>query len=107
MSNIAAMPRPGVDPQPMLRSLVKSYESPSISKSLFQIATSVGLFIAACAAMYWSLHVSYLLTLAFAVPTAGLLVRVFIVQHDCGHGAFFKSRWINDLVGRFCSLLTF
>ena len=107
MSNIAAMPQSGVDPQPRLRSLVKPYESPSISKSLFQIATSVGLFMAACAAMYWSLHVSYLLTLTFAVPTAGLLVRVFIVQHDCGHGAFFRSRRTNDLVGRFCSLLTF
>jgi acyl-lipid omega-6 desaturase (Delta-12 desaturase) len=34
-------------------------------------------------------------------------VRVFIVQHDCGHGSFFKSRKLNDLVGQFCSLLTF
>jgi omega-6 fatty acid desaturase (delta-12 desaturase) len=74
---------------------------------MLQIVTSIGLFLAACAGMYWSLHISYLLTLALALPTAGLLVRVFIVQHDCGHGAFFRSRMTNDLVGRFCSLLTF
>jgi len=57
--------------------------------------------------MYWSLHISYLLTLALMIPAAGLLVRVFIVQHDCGHGAFFRSRAANDAVGIICSLLTF
>jgi omega-6 fatty acid desaturase (delta-12 desaturase) len=41
------------------------------------------------------------------VPTSGLLVRVFIVQHDCGHGAFFRSRRANDAVGMICSVLTF
>ncbi|MDB5393528.1 MAG: fatty acid desaturase [Rhodospirillales bacterium] len=92
--------------EPGLRSLVTEYETPSTLKSAFQLITSIGLFLAACAAMYWSLHVSYLLTLAFAIPTAGLLVRVFIVQHDCGHGSLFRSRKINDLVGSFCSLLT-
>ena len=46
------------------------------------------------------------LTLALAVPTGALLVRVFIVQHDCGHGSFFASRRANALVGRLCSLIT-
>jgi omega-6 fatty acid desaturase (delta-12 desaturase) len=100
-------PTQGADAQPGLRSLITHYETPSILKSVCQIATSIGLFLAACAGMYWSINVSYLLTLALAVPTAGLLVRVFVVQHDCGHGAFFRSRTANDLVGKFCSLLTF
>ncbi len=56
--------------------------------------------------MYWSLHLSYWLTLALAVPTGGLLVRVFIIQHDCGHGSFFASRRANIAVGRLCSLIT-
>jgi omega-6 fatty acid desaturase (delta-12 desaturase) len=80
---------------------------PSIFKCLYQLLTSIGLFIAGCAAMYWSLHISYLLTLALMFPTAGLLVRVFIIQHDCGHGSFFRSRRLNDLVGCLCSLMTF
>jgi omega-6 fatty acid desaturase (delta-12 desaturase) len=100
------MPRPGTDLQRGLRSLVASFETPTILKSAFQLFTSIGLFLAASAVMYWSLHVSYLLTLALAIPTAGLLVRVFIVQHDCGHGAFFRSRRANDMIGRLCSVLT-
>jgi omega-6 fatty acid desaturase (delta-12 desaturase) len=73
---------------------------------LVQLSTSVGLFIGACAAMYWSLQISYILTLALSVPAALLLVRVFIVQHDCGHGSFFASRRANDWMGMFCSMLT-
>lgn len=107
MSEVTVEPRSGADAQPGLRSLIRAYETPSILKSAYQIATSIGLFLAACTAMYWSLHVSYLLTAALSVPTAGLLVRVFIVQHDCGHGAFFRSRRLNDLLGGFCGLLTF
>jgi omega-6 fatty acid desaturase (delta-12 desaturase) len=56
--------------------------------------------------MYLSLDVSYWLTLALSLPTAGFLMRLFIIQHDCGHGSFFNSRKANDLVGLFCSLFT-
>jgi omega-6 fatty acid desaturase (delta-12 desaturase) len=40
-------------------------------------------------------------------PTAGFTVRLFIIQHDCGHGAYFKSRWANEIVGQLCSLTTY
>ncbi len=56
--------------------------------------------------MYWSLQLSYWLTLALAIPTGALLVRVFIIQHDCGHGSFFASKRANNLMGVFCSVLT-
>jgi omega-6 fatty acid desaturase (delta-12 desaturase) len=56
--------------------------------------------------MYWSLQLSYALTLFLAIPAGALLVRVFIVQHDCGHGSFFASRWANDLLGTLCSMFT-
>jgi omega-6 fatty acid desaturase (delta-12 desaturase) len=56
--------------------------------------------------MYLSLAYSYWLTLALALPAAGLLVRIFIIQHDCGHGSFFKSRKANDYLGSACGLLT-
>src|SRR5207302_1410211 len=51
-------------------------------------------------------HDRYWLTLLLAIPTAGLLVRLFIIQHDCGHGSFFKSRRANDFLGRALSVLT-
>lgn len=46
------------------------------------------------------------LTLPLAVPAALLLVRLFAIQHDCGHGSFFKSRGANDLLGRALGVLT-
>jgi acyl-lipid omega-6 desaturase (Delta-12 desaturase) len=89
-----------------LRSAIKPYEKPLLAASLFQFLSSLGLFVGATALMFWSLQLSYLLTLLLAVPTGALLVRIFIIQHDCGHGSFFKSRWANELAGRICSLPT-
>ena len=71
-----------------------------------QIATSIGLYMAILVAMYWSLRISYWMTLALALPASALLVRVFIVQHDCGHGSFFASARANDILGRICGVLT-
>jgi omega-6 fatty acid desaturase (delta-12 desaturase) len=56
--------------------------------------------------MLRSLEVGYWLTLLLAFPTAGLLVRLFIFQHDCGHGSFFRSRMANNAVGSCIGLLT-
>jgi acyl-lipid omega-6 desaturase (Delta-12 desaturase) len=44
--------------------------------------------------------------LLLALPAAGFLVRIFIIQHDCGHGSFFRTRRANDAVGMLCSLFT-
>lgn len=89
-----------------LRSAVSPYESPILARTVGQLFTSIGLYVASSAAMYAAFQVSFLLTLALAIPTGALLVRVFIVQHDCGHGSFFRSRRANDIVGRLCSLMT-
>ncbi|WP_235830061.1 fatty acid desaturase [Algihabitans albus] len=56
--------------------------------------------------MYLVMELSFWLALAFAPLAAGFLVRIFILQHDCGHQAFFRARWANDLVGYACSLFT-
>ncbi|MBI3675762.1 MAG: fatty acid desaturase [Proteobacteria bacterium] len=57
--------------------------------------------------MWLSLGIGYWLTLLLALPTAGFLVRLFMIQHDCGHGAFFRWRLLNDWVGRALGVLTF
>ena len=75
-------------------------------QSVLQLVTSFGPFLAGCVAMHVLAQSSWLLALALAVPTGALLVRVFIVQHDCGHGSFFASKRANALVGRMCSLVT-
>ena len=56
--------------------------------------------------MYFSLQVSWWLTLPLAVLAAGFLVRVFIIFHDCGHGSFFPSRRANDILGFITGVLT-
>ena len=61
--------------------------------------TSLGCYLALSVAMYFSLRVSYLLTLAIALPTAGFLLRTYIVFHDCAHGSFLRSRRANRYLG--------
>jgi omega-6 fatty acid desaturase (delta-12 desaturase) len=58
--------------------------------------------------MYYAYyHLSPWLSLALAIPAAGFVVRLFIIQHDCGHGSYFRSRWANASVGTLCSLTTY
>ena len=56
--------------------------------------------------MWATLDLGYWFCLLLAVPAAGLLVRLFMIQHDCGHGAFFRHRVANDWVGRAIGVLT-
>ncbi len=88
------------------RAIVAHYQKPEIRKSIWQIVNSYGGLLLGWIAMYFSLSVGYWLTLLLAVPTAGFVVRIFIIQHDCGHGSFFKSRKANDSVGIVSSLFT-
>ncbi|MBT4688197.1 MAG: fatty acid desaturase [Rhodospirillaceae bacterium] len=84
----------------------RNYRDASLRRSLTQLFLTMGLFLGAFALTIWSLEFSYFLTLILAALTGGLLVRLFIVQHDCGHGAFFKSARANDWLGRGLSLFT-
>ena len=91
---------------PRWQDLIKKYQSPDNRRSIWQIINSTLPFIAMWFLMYQSLSVSYWLTLLLALPAAGYLTRTFIIQHDCGHGSFFKSSKANDLVGTFCGFIT-
>ncbi|HEY4133886.1 MAG TPA: fatty acid desaturase [Alphaproteobacteria bacterium] len=71
-----------------------------------QIASSFGGFLATCAAMYAIAGYSSWLAVLLAPLAAGFLVRIFIIQHDCGHGAFFRAKRVNDTLGVLCSLIT-
>jgi omega-6 fatty acid desaturase (delta-12 desaturase) len=87
------------------RALVAKYQAPSHTRSAWQLCNTFVPYFAMMALMYLTLDYSFLLTLALSVPTAGFLVRIFIISHDCGHGSFFKSKRANELVGSFASLL--
>jgi len=87
-------------------SILARYREPSHSRSVLELLITIGpfvvLWILAWAALAWS----YWLSLVFAVPAAGFLVRLFMIQHDCGHGSFFRHRSANDWVGRVIGALT-
>ena len=95
------------DRRTLLASLA-AYSSPSTRRSLTQLAITATPYAALMAFMYYAYYqISPWLSLALTVPAAGFVVRLFIIQHDCGHGAYFKARWANELVGWLCSLTTF
>jgi omega-6 fatty acid desaturase (delta-12 desaturase) len=56
--------------------------------------------------MWSALNNGYWIGWFLVVPTAGFLVRLFIIQHDCGHGSFFRYRSTNDWIGRAIGVVT-
>lgn len=89
-----------------IKRIVGTFQTPILWRALVQIATSFGGFFATLTAMYFSLDVSYWLTLALAPLAAGFLVRIFIIQHDCGHASYFRSKRAMTVLGFLCSLCT-
>jgi acyl-lipid omega-6 desaturase (Delta-12 desaturase) len=87
--------------------VVARYQQPSLWRSGWQIINSLVPYAVLWYLMYLSLAVSYWLTVPLAILAGGFLVRVFIIHHDCGHGAFFKSRQANDAWGFITGVLTF
>lgn len=87
--------------------IISKYNYPDTAKSIWQIINSLGPYLLLWVAMYFSLQVSYFLTLGLALLAAGFLVRVFIIFHDCGHGSFFRSKRTNKIVGTILGSLVF
>jgi omega-6 fatty acid desaturase (delta-12 desaturase) len=84
--------------------ILARYRDPILSRSIFELVVTLVPFVAIWALAWWMLSISSLLALALA--NAAFLVRLFMIQHDCGHGAFFKNRRLGDWLGRFLGVLT-
>jgi omega-6 fatty acid desaturase (delta-12 desaturase) len=83
--------------------ILHRYRAHTHVRSLIDIAITVVPFVLLCVGAWVCLRWSYLLSLAVAVPAAGFLVRLFMIQHDCGHGSFFRHRIGIEGVGRVIS----
>ena len=88
------------------RAMVARYQQADVRRAVFQLVNTLVPLAAMLYLMYSSLAWSYWLTLALAVPTAGFLVRTFIIMHDCGHGSFLPSQRWNNIVGWVTGVLT-
>ena len=89
------------------RGLVTEFQKPSAWRATWQIVNSFGSYALVWYLMYLSVAVSWWLTLPLAILAGGLLVRTFIIFHDCGHGSFFKSRLANDVTGFIAGMVNF
>ncbi|MGE3172212.1 MAG: fatty acid desaturase [Planctomycetota bacterium] len=89
------------------KAVVARYQEPHAGKATWQLIDTVGAYVAVWALMYWSLGVSWWITTPLMLLAGALLVRVFIIFHDCGHGSFFRSHWANSFWGFVTGLLTF
>ena len=93
--------------KPAWKEAVEMYSSADDRRSLWQIVNTLVPYIALLAVMYLTLEISYWLTLALAVPTAGFMVRLFIQFHDCGHRSFFSTDRANVFWGKISGVLVF
>jgi len=84
-----------------------AYAQPRLARSLAEIGMSVVPYLALSVLIYATLGISDLLTVALAVPTAGFLVRTFIVFHDCAHGSLLPSKRANIYLGALLGLFVF
>ena len=85
---------------------IAKYRRADTWKSSWQVVNTLLPFFALWYLMYLSTFRSYWLTLLLAIPAAGFLVRIFTIQHDCGHRSFFGNQRANDLLGHACGVLT-
>ena len=83
-----------------------TFRRPSNARGAYELAISAVPLALLWVLMWIALDIHYGLTLLLAVPAAGFLLRLFLIQHDCGHGAFFKGRRANDWTGRCIGVLT-
>ena len=96
------------DPKPAREwvKVLSAYRQSDPLRSSFELAVTLGPFVLLWALAWWSMSTSYWLTFAISVLNAAFLLRLFAIQHDCGHGAFFENRNVNDWLGRVIGVLT-
>ncbi|MPL92836.1 Fatty acid desaturase [bioreactor metagenome] len=86
--------------------MLAAYRQPIPSRSIFELAITLVPFVALWAVACWALSVSTALAIVLALANAAFLVRLFMFQHDCGHGSLFRNRRLCDWIGRVIGVLT-
>ncbi|MEE9347761.1 MAG: fatty acid desaturase [Robiginitomaculum sp.] len=86
--------------------ILAAYREPHHGRSALELAITLIPFFALWFAAAFAVRVNYWLPFLFSIPAAVFLVRIFIIQHDCGHGSFFRNKALNNWVGRALGILT-
>jgi len=88
------------------KEIIQEYQVPDSKKAILQLVNTFVPFIALWALMYLSIQWSVFITIALGFINVFFMVRIFIIQHDCGHQSFLKSKRWNNLVGVACSFFS-
>src|SRR5579863_10016502 len=98
----------GVDRQDVAywNTVLAKYKEPSWRRASWQIFSTLALFVGIWALMDHAAKEHYGVTLLLALPAAALLMRLFMIQHDCGHGSFFPRGKANDALGAALGVIT-
>ena len=87
--------------------VLNRYREPSRARSVVELTITVLPLVSLWVAAWFLYSIDYWWAcLLIAIPASGFLVRLFMIQHDCSHGAFFPRKWANDWVGRVIGVLT-
>jgi acyl-lipid omega-6 desaturase (Delta-12 desaturase) len=95
----------GFSEKPWLK-ILSGYRQPALSRSFYELAVTLIPFVLLWAAAWLAIHLGYWIGVILVVPAAGFLLRLFMLQHDCGHGSFFGRRRWDDWTGRAIGVLT-
>jgi len=87
--------------------MLAPYAKPTWKRAILQLVNTVLPFLILLVAMFLSLRVSIWWMLLLSIPTAGFLIRTFILFHDCGHNSFTPSIKANKTIGFFLGILVF
>jgi omega-6 fatty acid desaturase (delta-12 desaturase) len=85
---------------------LSNIQRPHLAQSLWQIASSFGPYVLVCAILFAVPNLAWWIKPVLWLLGAGFVVRIFIIQHDCGHGSFFAARKANETLGWIASLIT-
>jgi omega-6 fatty acid desaturase (delta-12 desaturase) len=95
-----------IDARTLSRALLQYREASTVRGIVELLITAIPLLVL-WVLMWAALWLGYVwLYVLLLVPTAAFLLRLFMIQHDCGHGAFLRSRRANDFLGRIIGVLT-
>jgi omega-6 fatty acid desaturase (delta-12 desaturase) len=89
-----------------LREVLSRYQVPDHRRSVFEILITVAPLAALWVTAFLSVKAGCWWGLLLTLPAAAFLVRLFMIQHDCGHHAFFRGKSANTWVGRVIGVLT-
>lgn len=89
-----------------IASTTEKYANASYGRAFYQFGHTILLYAVAIGLAFASLSAHYSITLAISVFAAGMYLRLFMIGHDCGHGAYLPFRWQNDLLGNFIGVIT-